>query len=773
MLSFDGINIIGVRHLSPAAARCVVQTLNNHQPSVVLIEGPSDATPLIDKILHPGVQLPVSLLAYTKNSERTLAYPLAEYSPEYQAMKWAKDNNRPVRFIDLPAETFLALDESKYTASSSRPVQRVDIYHELADRAGESSYDSYWERNFEHLQCATSFLEMTFELGLTLRKLEETSNDFHHLENLTREAYMRRCIAEEIEQGIPADKITVILGAYHAPVINSSEHIMTDKELKALPVDPCAITLMPYSYFRLSRQSGYGAGNSAPLYFASLLGTPHGSLSSSSAKKHLGAPLSDAAEAPYTEVYIASIADYLRQKGKKISPALLIDAAQLCRSLALIKSGVVVLEDLRSAVETCFMGEIDSQLKTAAYNFVEIGSQVGSLPEGLIMTSIQDDFNRQLKKHFLTKYKNDHVSELKLDLRENRTVKTKEAAFRDLGRSNLFNQINFLKIPFAKRHEDYDKTASWKESWFVRWQPESEIALVDNVLWGETIKAAVHARFNYEIQQCNKLVMMCRLVRQSLSFGYEKLVSLGVTCLQNMSVSGTDFIDLGDAIKEISLLIQFGSIRKLQVKDFTPLLDQMLLEAGHLLFDAADCNFDRQGENGKAIVSIHKEYQSHKNLTNTSYWIAGLQKLAHANDRNPFLSGLAYVLLIDSKLVGDQQISTEITCRLSPGMAVDISLSWFEGLISHNPLDLLHRNILWQSMSDYIYTLDDDEFKKSLVQLRRTFSEFSDEQKRLIAKNLIKIWGLDKQEAEQLMNIELTEEESAMIDELDDLDFDF
>ena len=362
---------------------------------------------------------------------------------------------------------------------------------------------------------------------------------------------------------------------------------------------------------------------------------------------------------------------------------------------------------------------------------------------------------------------------MKLDLRENRTVKTQEAAFRDLARSNFFNQLNFLKIPFAKRREEHDNAVSWKESWFIRWQPESEIALVDNVLWGETIKAAVHARFNYEIHQCNKLVIMCRLVRRSLGFGYEKLVSLGVNCLQNMSVSGTDFIDLSEAINEISLLIQFGSIRKLKVKDFTPLLDQMLLEAGHLLFDSADCNSDRQGDIGKAIQRINKEYQSHKNLSNGSYWIADLQKLANANDRNPYLSGLAYALMIDGALVDDQDIATEITCRLSPGMAVDISLGWFEGLISYNPLDLLHRNVLWQSMSDYIYTLSDEEFKKSLVQLRRTFSEFSDEQKRQIAKNLIKIWGLGKQEAEQLMDIELTEEENAMLDELDDLDFDF
>ena len=56
---------------------------------------------------------------------------------------------------------------------------------------------------------------------------------------------------------------------------------MTDKELKALPAVKCSLTLMPYSYYRLSSQSGYGAGNHAPAYYQRLFdertGRPAGS----------------------------------------------------------------------------------------------------------------------------------------------------------------------------------------------------------------------------------------------------------------------------------------------------------------------------------------------------------------------------------------------------------------------------------------------------------------------------------------------------------------
>ena len=42
---------------------------------------------------------------------------------------------------------------------------------------------------------------------------------------------------------------------------------MSDAELASMRKRASKLTLMPYSYFRLSSQSGYGAGNAAPAYF--------------------------------------------------------------------------------------------------------------------------------------------------------------------------------------------------------------------------------------------------------------------------------------------------------------------------------------------------------------------------------------------------------------------------------------------------------------------------------------------------------------------------
>ena len=102
----------GVRHLSPACAFYVREFLDRTKPKAVLIEGPSDLNDLIDGLCNHKVRLPAAILAYTTEAPvRTVMYPMAEFSPEYQAMVWAKRNSVPVGFCDLPSGSLLYRDE--------------------------------------------------------------------------------------------------------------------------------------------------------------------------------------------------------------------------------------------------------------------------------------------------------------------------------------------------------------------------------------------------------------------------------------------------------------------------------------------------------------------------------------------------------------------------------------------------------------------------------------------------------------------------------------
>jgi hypothetical protein len=103
MTDYPKPHIFGIRHHGPGSARSVLQALEELQPDVILIEGPPDANDFIPFIGHPDMHPPIALLVYSADEPKYAAYyPFAQFSPEYQAIRFALDNAITVRFMDLP-----------------------------------------------------------------------------------------------------------------------------------------------------------------------------------------------------------------------------------------------------------------------------------------------------------------------------------------------------------------------------------------------------------------------------------------------------------------------------------------------------------------------------------------------------------------------------------------------------------------------------------------------------------------------------------------------
>ena len=98
--------VLGVRHHGPGSARAVVRALAAYRPETVLIEGPPEADGLVHLAGSADLRPPVALLAYPADGPvpgRAAFWPFAEFSPEWQALRWAVEAGIPVRFCDLPA----------------------------------------------------------------------------------------------------------------------------------------------------------------------------------------------------------------------------------------------------------------------------------------------------------------------------------------------------------------------------------------------------------------------------------------------------------------------------------------------------------------------------------------------------------------------------------------------------------------------------------------------------------------------------------------------
>jgi hypothetical protein len=85
---------------------------------------------------------------------------------------------------------------------------------------------------------------------------------------------------------------------------------------------------------------------------------------------------------------------------------------------------------------------------------------------------------------------------------------------------------------------------------------------------------------------------------------------------------------------------------------------------------------------------------------------------------------------------------------------------------------LLARLTLWRAVDDYLASLDDEEYRRALVFLRRAFGGFSPQEKRHIAENLGEVWGLGADPVSEAIGQELSEKEEETISSLNEFNFD-
>lgn len=141
----------------------------------------------------------------------------------------------------------------------------------------------------------------------------------------------------------------------------------------------------------------------------------------------------------------------------------------------------------------------------------------------------------------------------------------------------------------------------------------------------------------------------------------------------------------------------------------------------------------------------------------------------NSNATNPAAAPIPCIL--EAKIT-NELLSAEVCRRLSPGVPAELGAGWFEGLSMKNRYALIARLSLWEQLGAYIDTLDETEFKRALVFLRRAFADFSPKEKNEIAENLGEVWGVDARSAGEALGAALTEPEQAALDALDEFDFD-
>ena len=175
------MNFFGIRHLSPAGGFYLEKYLDEIRPECVLIEAPCDFENTISDIVRTETIPPFAILAYTNSAPvRTILYPFSVYSPEYRAVLWAHKNGVPVRFTDLPSETFLALYSQKEDTDedeSAEEEREISVYEKLDIQSGEGSHETFWERAIEHCADFSGYHDGSNLFGAEIREFSSKTDE--------------------------------------------------------------------------------------------------------------------------------------------------------------------------------------------------------------------------------------------------------------------------------------------------------------------------------------------------------------------------------------------------------------------------------------------------------------------------------------------------------------------------------------------------------------------------------------------------------------------
>jgi hypothetical protein len=513
---------------------------------------------------------------------------------------------------------------------------------------------------------------------------------------------MRQTIRQAQKDGFT--KIAVICGAWHTPaLVPPLAPAKADAALlKGLPKAKVCATWVPWTYDRLTFQSGYGAGVESPGWY-----------------EHLW----QVNDRP-SERWLVKIARLLRTKDLDASSASVIETVRMAEALAALRDRTAPgLPELNEAVQTvlCFGDATPMQLIARE---LTVGDRLGTVPDETPMVPLQQDLRRLQQKLRLKPEALD--KELVLDLRKEM----------DLGRSQLLHRLKLLNIPWGEATEISGK-GTFKEKWFLRWRPELEIALIDAGRWGNTVEIAATS-FSCDLAtQATQLPPLTALLEQVLLATLPAAVCHVMQRLEAEAAIASDLIHLMGAVPALANVLRYSDVRQTDVGTLTHVVDGLVARICiGLPMACASLDDDASAQMLEQIVQTHRAIKLLQNDQHHHDWMAALTRLADQAQLHGLLAGRCCRLLLDEGQLNGTQAAQRLNLALSRAVEPAHAAVWIEGFLQGSGLLLLHDKEIWIVLDEWVTELHPDAFTALLPLLRRTFAAFSAAERRQMAERV-------------------------------------
>jgi hypothetical protein len=758
--------IVPIRHHSPAAALHVRRLIRERRPRVVLIEGPADATGLIEQLADRATQPPVAIYAYLRRGDdvRASYYPFCAYSPEYQAILTGREVGAEVRFCDLPATTTLRWQDEPVASPDMDDGAAAETTHEhnkespdestlqmsygeytnsLAEAAGFDTFEAFWEAAFEQAAGSGSserYVELMALFGSQAREL--TTPRDRRYDDL-RERAMAGEARAFLAAGIADSDILLVCGAAHAAAIAAAyaapgqDDRLPPRQPESANSAPANLALIPYSYPRLSEQAGYGAGNRAPWYYQQVWER-------------------DGEYAAATRSAMVVVARQLRHHGHSASVAQAIDAQTLASTLAAMREKTAPgVDELVDAAVACF-GQGRGDVVAAAMQRVLIGEAVGRVTGQAGRTPLQDEF-------YVT------VDRLRLPIQDapKMVLVHLTGSAIEAEQSVLFHRLRALSVPFATEHASglggtlaagsLEQLGRVRERWEVQWTPATDARLIERTAWGSTLADATGRVLRERLALAQRVdegtesllhLVLCDLAETS---AFEAALA---RC-ESLAADSGSFPALARATYHVDGLLAYGAARSLPTDRLQDLAARLFARAILHLPAAARCGDDAADEVRAALLMLHELEQRGSPVVGSeavAFW-AAVEHVASRSVTHAGLRGLALVLLQLASRLADGELIDRLRYWLSAVTDAADNARLVAGLFALHRATLVRNRQLIRAVTEFLVGLELEQLTPLLPVLRRGLGDLSGPERVYLTETLAAILGLSGTTARRALDI--------------------
>ncbi|WP_123967023.1 DUF5682 family protein [Streptomyces sp. TLI_185] len=577
---------------------------------------------------------------------------------------------------------------------------RIDPLAVLAEAAGYDDPERWWEDVVEHRgvgegDAFAPFLVLEEAMGA----LREAYGSGGHDRDLVREAYMRLQVrAAQREFG---DAVAVVCGAWHVPALRQKAAVAADRALvKGLPKVKADMTWVPWTYRRLSRFSGYGAGIDSPGWYGHLFAAP---------------------DRP-VERWMTKVAGLLRDEDRIVSPAHVIEAVRLAETLAAMRGRPLPgLGETTDAVRAVMCEGSDVPL-ALVHDRLVVGDVLGEVPQAAPAVPLQRDLHRiqrrlRLKPEALER-------ELELDLR-------KET---DAGRSRLLHRLRLLGVAWGEPVASRGSTGTFRETWRLRWEPELAVRVAEAGVWGTTVLAAATARAEADAVAAQALADVTGLAERCLLAELPQALPVVMQVLADRAALDTDVGHLAQALPALVRSLRYGDVRGTDTEALAgvaaglaerifvglpPACAALDADAAEEMRRHVDAVHGAVGLLGDAAAPDHRDLRGR--------WHSVLRVLSVRDTVPGVVRGRAVRLLLDDGELGQDEAARLMGLVLSPGTPPGDAAAWIEGFVgggSGGGMLLVHDERLLGLVDSWLTGVPPEAFTDVLPLLRRTFSAY-------------------------------------------------